>query len=113
MISDVMAAALAAADVGGAGATAGQRLVDVPTGKKFYLTGIYGVPTAAGTIIVFDSADGTDISNANTMLAFYLSMTGDGGTGFVIGPFSNDVYVASDTVVTADAGRITATGYLE
>jgi len=113
VISDVMAAALEAADIGGAGVEAGQKLVDVPTGKKFYLTGIYGVATVAGTIIVFDSEDGTDITNANTMLSLYISTTGDGMTELVIGPFSNDVYVASDTAVTAAAGRITAQGYLE
>lgn len=113
VISDVMEAALEAADIGGATVTAGQKLVDVPTGKKFYLTGIYGVSTVAGTIIVFDSEDGTDLANSNTMLPFYLSTTGDGMTEIVIGPFSNDVYVASDATVTAAAGRIVATGYLE
>lgn len=113
VISDVMEAALEAADIGDDGVEAGQKLVDVPTGKKFYLTGIYGVATVAGTIIVFDSEDGTDLANSNTMLPFYLSTTGDGATEFVIGPFSNDVYVASDTTVTAAAGRIVATGYLE
>ena len=113
VISDVMEAALEAADIGGGGVAAGQRLVDVPTGKKFYLTGIYGVATAAGTIIVFDSADGTDIDIDNTMMPLYISLTGDGAGGFILGPFSNDVYVASDTVVTAAAGRIVATGYLE
>ena len=114
VISDVMAAALEAADVGDAVAgQAGQLLVDVPTGKKFYLTAIYGVSTVAGTVIVFDSEDGTDLANTNTLLPFYLSTTGDGATNFVIGPFSSDVYIASDGVVTAAAGRIVATGYLE
>jgi len=113
VISDVMEADLAAADVGGAGATAGQKLVDVPAGKKFYLTAIYGVATVAGTVIVFDSEDGTDLANSNTMLPFYLSTNGDGATDFVIGPFSSDVYIASDNTVTAAAGRIVATGYLE
>jgi len=112
MISDVLTAALENDDEGIAG-HAGIMLVDVPTGKKFYLTGIYGVATLPGTIIVFDSATGVDIANTNTMLPFYLSATGDGATGFVIGPFSNDVYVATDTNVTAAAGRIVATGYLE
>jgi len=113
IISDVMAAALEAADIGGAGVAAGQVLVDVPAGKKFYLTEIYGVATVAGTVIIFDSEDGTDLANSNTMLPFYLSTTGDGATNFKIGPFSNDVYIASDNVVTAAAGRVVASGYLE
>jgi len=112
-ISDVMAADLEAADVGGAGATAGQKLVDVPTGKKFYLTGIYGIATVNGTVIVFDSADGTDLANSNTMLPLYMTTTGDGLTDIVVGPFSNDVYIASDATSTASAGRVMAYGYLE
>jgi len=113
VISDVMAAALENDDDGLAALTAGQILVDVPAGKKFYLTAIYGVATVAGTIIVFDSEAGIGLTNATTMLPFYLSTNGDGATDFVIGPFSNDVYVASDGAVTAAAGRIVATGYLE
>ena len=113
VISDVMAADLVLADVGGAGVTAGQLLVDVPTGKAFYLTGIYGITTAAGTVIIWDSADGTDLATVGASMSLYLSLTGDGAGGFVLGPFTNDVYIASDGVAEATAERITATGYVE
>jgi len=111
-----MQGALAVGDDGTAG-TPGELVIDVPTGKKFYMTAIYGIATAPGTIHVFDSATGEDIdalgADSNVMMSLYITVNGDGGTGFVVGPFDSDVYVASDTAVTANEGEITIAGYLE
>ena len=42
-----------------------------------------------------------------------MDLTIFGLTDIVVGPFSNDVYIASDGTSTASAGRVMAYGYLE
>lgn len=96
----------------------GLQLIDVPAGKKFYLTEIYGVAGVAGQIVIFDSADGwfttEALLDAATKLRFYVGTTGDGATGFCIGPFTSDVWLASDaTATTTDIADIAIAGYLE
>ena len=119
MVSGVSDAALT---VGMTGITAvgniGLELIDIPAGKHFYLTGIYGVATAVGQIVIFDSTAGWEADAAAlglvAKLRFYLSLTGDGATGFVIGPFTSGVWLASDAAVTTgDIADIVVTGYYE
>jgi len=118
MISGVNAAALTNAMDGEAVGDAGTKVVDVPTGKKFYLTAIYGISGVAGKVIIFDSATGYGANEAAvsalTKLRLYLSTNGDGATELCIGPFSNDVFVASDKTATlAHIGDLMISGYLE
>lgn len=118
VIRGVNAAALTNAMDGEAEGDAGTKVVDVPTGKKFYLTAIYGIAGVAGKVIIFDSANGYAASEAAvsalTKLRLYLSTNGDGVTDICLGPFSNDVYVASDKTATlAHIGDLTVCGYLE
>jgi len=116
-ISGVIADDLAVGDVGHGGAP-GIRVINVPTGKKFYITGVYGVAGTSGIATIFDSDDGDETNlaavNAAAKLKLYISDSGDGITGIDIGPFSDDVYVASDgTLVITAAGDMAIWGYLE
>jgi len=118
-VSGVNAEALAATHLGYvAVGDIGLKVIDVPAGKHFYLTDIYGVAGDAGQVVVFDSADGwfatEALLDAATKLRLYLSTVGDGITGICVGPFTNDVWIASDAAVTTtDIADITICGYLE
>ena len=117
VISGVISEDLAAADVGQTDHP-GIRVIDVPAGKKFYMTGAYGVAGTSGKAIIFDSDGGDETNaagvNAAAKLKLYISDSGDGITDVVIGPFSDDVYVASDaTLIITAAGDLAIWGYLE
>jgi hypothetical protein len=96
----------------------GLQLIDVPAGKNFYLTGIYGVAGVAGQIVIYDSEDGwfatEALLDAATKLRLYISTVGDGITDICIGPFTKDVWLGSDaTATTTDIADIAVCGYLE
>lgn len=117
IISGVISEDLAAADVGETDHP-GIRVINVPAGKKFYMTGAYGLAHTAGMAIIMDSDGGDETNaagvNAAAKLKLYLSDKGDGITDVIIGPFSNDVYVASDgTLIITAAGDMAIWGYLE
>ena len=117
VISGVISDALAVGDVGHGGAP-GIRVINVPAGKKFYMTGAYGVAGVSGMATIFDSDGGDETNlaavNAAAKLKLYISDSGDGITDIKVGPFSNDVYVSSDgTLVIAAAGDMAIWGYLE
>ena len=119
MVSGVNAVALGAGHLGyTAVGDIGLKLIDIPAGQHFYLTGIYGVAGVAGQIVIFDSADGwfttEALLDAATKLRLHISVLGDGITDICIGPFTSDVWLGSDaTATTTDIADVVVMGYLE
>ena len=81
--------------------------------QAVYITAIYGVASAVGTFHIFQTDDWTNdpftAGDANHILDFYISLTGDGATGLKLGPITKDLLVASDATATCAAGGITIT----
>lgn len=107
-------AVVAATDVGDTLAHS-DKIVDVGAsgdGQAIYITAVYGVATTAGVFHFFQTDDWDDdpftAGDANHMLDFYISLTGDGASNIKIGPITKDLFVAAASA-GCDAGAIAVT----
>ena len=99
-------AALATSDDGGA-TTEADKLVDIgqeDEPKAIYRTGIYGVATAQGKLVLFEGGNTfAEVSDTNIKATIFITATGDGVTNVRIGPITDDLYVCGDGTLTAPA----------
>lgn len=103
--SKVLATAVTTSSTGADATThIGSKLVDVgdagdPRGIK--ILAVYGIATAAGKIVLYESADGEVDSDSDVVVPLYLSDTGSGLTELEgAGPINDDLYVAGDGTTT-------------
>lgn len=104
--SKVLATAVTTSSTGADTTThIGSKLVDVgdtgePRGIK--VLAVYGIATAAGKIVLYESTDGKVNNDIDVVVPLYLSDTGSGlteleGAG---DPVNDDLYVAGDGTTT-------------